>query len=251
LRTIVAANASAMTLDGTRTYIVGTQRVAVIDPGPRLDRHLHGIVEGIGSGEAVAILLTHSHPDHAEAAAELARLANAPVRSAAARTLQDGDVITTDAGSIRALATPGHTPDHFSFWWPQERALFCGDLMMGGMDTALVARPEGDLNEYLQSLRLLKSLSPRILYPAHGPPFDDPAGAIDRYIAHREARIGQVVDGLKDGPLSADALLEQVYGTDLDPRLRPYAETAVEAYLAYLRAQQRVRESASGVWSLL
>jgi len=249
-RTIVAANPSPMTLDGTRTYLIGRRRVAIVDPGPALKEHIHAVADAVGSGVVVAVLLTHAHPDHAEGAQLLAERVRAPTRSGASGTLRDGDVVQTDTGELHSLATPGHTPDHFSFWWPESKSIFCGDLLMGGLDTALVARPEGDLAQYLDSLRKLKSLQPRLIYPAHGERFDAPDDAIDRYIAHREERIAQVVAGLKDGPLSAEALLDKVYGVSLDARLRHYAETAIEAYLAFLQAQQRVRASPSGMWSL-
>ena len=240
-----------MTLDGTRTYLIGVQNLAVIDPGPRLQQHSDAIVAAAGSAAAVSIVLTHSHPDHAEAAHDLADRLQAPILSAQARTLHDNQVVATDAGALVALATPGHTPDHFCFWWETERAVFCGDLMMGGLDTALVARPEGDLVDYISSLHRIRALDSRVIYPAHGPRFDQPAAAIDQYIAHREQRVAQVVEGLRDGPLSADELLDEVYGSQLDPGLRPYAESAIEAYLAYLHTQQRVRQAASGVWSLV
>jgi glyoxylase-like metal-dependent hydrolase (beta-lactamase superfamily II) len=240
-----------MTLDGTRTYLVGHKRVAVIDPGPHLSSHEDAVADAVGDGVPVCILLTHSHPDHSEGAERLAARLKTQVRSGANRRLQDRDSIGTDAGDVLALATPGHTPDHFSFWWEAERAVFCGDLMMGGMDTALVARPEGDLRHYLHSLRQLAELQPSVIYPAHGAPFDDPPRAIDTYVRHREDRIAQVIEGLQDGPLDADALLDQVYGSSLDPRMRHYAETAVEAYLAYLRDEGKVREASSGVWSLV
>ncbi len=251
LRTLVAANASPMTLDGTRTYVIGDQRVAIIDPGPSLPAHQDAVADAVGDGVAVCILLTHAHPDHAEGADALAARLRTNVLSGTTRTLHDRNVIQTDAGAITALATPGHTADHFSFWWQPERAVFCGDLLMGGMDTALVARPEGDLAHYLASLRALQALHARVIYPAHGAPFHDADAAIERYVQHREQRVQQVIEGLQDGPLSADALLEQVYGPELDRRMRQYAETAVEAYLEYLRDQKRVRESSSGVWSLL
>jgi len=239
-----------MTLDGTRTYIIGRERAVVIDPGPELEQHLDAVADAVGSGIVVSVLLTHAHPDHAEGAVALATRLAAPVRSGADHTLSDDIVIMTDEGPIRALATPGHTPDHFSFWWDAEQAVFCGDLMMGGMDTALVAQPEGDLAAYLASLRKLAALDARIIYPAHGEPFDDPQTAIDRYIAHREERIVQVVEGLRPGPLTMEDLLAEVYGPALDPRLRHYAETALEAYLVYLRVQNRVQVSAAGAWSL-
>lgn len=250
IRTIVAANPSAMTLDGTRTYLVGRTNVAVIDPGPELDKHQHAVADAVGDGVFVSILLTHSHPDHAAGTGALAGRLRAHGCETRVVETRNGQAIPTDAGSLIAMATPGHTPDHMSFWLAAERAVFCGDLLMGGMDTALVARPEGDLGLYLHSLQMLRDVDARIMYPAHGPPFDMPAQAIDNYVAHRKERLQQVMEGLKDGPLSADALIDEVYGNGLDVRVRHYAEAALEAYLAYLHEQGRVRLSAAGMWSL-
>lgn len=183
----------------------------------------------MGDGVAASVLVTHDHPDHAEGAAALAARFGTGVRH-----VIDGDLIYTDDGELRVLATPGHTPDHFSFWWPAARAVFCGDLMMGGLDTALVAKPEGDLADYLESLQRLRGLDPAIIYPAHGPAFTDAPAAIQRYLEHREQRLAQVRDALQDGP-QADVLVDRVYGAELDVRLRPYAQAAVQAYVDYIR----------------
>src|SRR5688500_10925072 len=173
-----------MTLDGTRTYIIGRTDIAIIDPGPAIDSHLNAIVDAVGSGVSVAILLTHHHPDHDEAVGPLAeRLGR----------LERRERLRTDAGELTALETPGHTADHVSYWWPEQRAVFCGDLMMGGLTTALVAPPEGDLALYLESLEKLWSLDPQTIYPAHGPPFTEPYQAIDEYIRHRQRREAQVL----------------------------------------------------------
>ena len=169
-----------MTLDGTRTYLVGTTRVAVIDPGPLLAAHVSAVAEAVGEGATACILITHTHPDHDEAAAEMAARLRARIVSA-----KDGAVIDTDAGELVALTTPGHTPDHMSFFLEAQRAVFCGDLMTGGMDTALVAPPEGNLREYLHSLERIRAIGPRIIYPAHGPAFEEPQLTIDRYVHHR------------------------------------------------------------------
>jgi glyoxylase-like metal-dependent hydrolase (beta-lactamase superfamily II) len=230
LKTIVAANASPMTLDGTRTYIIGNERVVIIDPGPALDSHLDAVTSAVGRGAAVTIICTHSHADHAEAADVLAQRLYGAVRAVA-----DGDLVLTDAGALLVLATPGHTSDHVSLWWEAERALFCGDLMMGGLDTALVAHPEGNLALYLASLRKLAALNPAVIYPAHGPAFDDPAAAIADYIAHREARIAQVSAALGTRILSDDELIDRIYGDSLNPELRPYARAAIQAYIDYVR----------------
>ena len=72
LRVIRAANPAPLTLDGTRTYVVGRERAAIIDPGPELEEHIDAVAESIGGGVVVSILLTHDHPDHADGAASLA-----------------------------------------------------------------------------------------------------------------------------------------------------------------------------------
>jgi glyoxylase-like metal-dependent hydrolase (beta-lactamase superfamily II) len=234
-----------MTLDGTRTFIVGEQTAVVIDPGPLLAEHLDAVTETVGSGVRVSIVVTHAHPDHAEGAQALAARLHTRVLTPAPDTR-----IETDAGTLRVLATPGHTPDHLAFFLENERAVFCGDLMMGGLDTALVALPEGDLHSYLRSLQQLKALGPAVIYPAHGPAFHDPAQAIDRYVQHRQERMHQVTAALQDSARTVEQLVDDIYGGGLDVRLRAYAGSAVEAYLAYLEADGRVSRSAER-WSLI
>jgi glyoxylase-like metal-dependent hydrolase (beta-lactamase superfamily II) len=247
-RVVTAANPSPMTLDGTHTYLVGRRRVAVIDPGPALAAHREAIVEVVGDGEA-EILLTHGHPDHAAGAAALAERLGAPVRAAAAGVV-DGRRFTTDGGELVAVATPGHAPDHYAFHWPDAGAVFVGDLMMGGQDTTLVAPPEGDLGAYLSSLERVRSLRADVLYPAHGPPFRDAPAAIAAYMAHRRDREARVVAALQEGPLSVDALVDAVYGGELDARLREAARGATHAYLRHLNEQDVVTPTDGG-WALI
>jgi glyoxylase-like metal-dependent hydrolase (beta-lactamase superfamily II) len=249
LRTLLAPNPSPMTLDGTRTFIVGHERPAVIDPGPDVGGHRDAILAALGGRRPVAILLTHAHADHSELAGPLAHATGAPVLaalgrsgdgddSAHSRRLADGDAIGTDAGDLHVVATPGHAPDHVAFHWPDERAVFVGDLFMGQGDTTLVAPPEGDLAAYLRSLDRIASLAPSVLYPAHGPPLTDPAEAVARYRRHREARIEQVVRALRQaGPSRPRELLDAVYGADLHPQLRLAAEGSLHAILGYLTAE--------------
>jgi len=247
IRTVLARNASALTLDGTRTYLVGRARVAVIDPGPDTREHLDAVAGEIGDGVVVSVLLTHTHPDHAAGAEELARRVGAPLRSAAAGTLMDGERIETDAGELLALATPGHTPDHFAFHLPAAAAVFVGDLMLGGMETALVAAPEGELGAYLASLKRVRGLGARVLYPAHGPPFTEPDTAIDAYIRHRREREAAVLAALRAGAASTDEVVAAVYGAELPPGLGRAALGAVWAYLRHLEGMGRVRE-VDGRW---
>ena len=100
-----------------------------------------------------------------------------------------------------------------------------------------MAKPEGDLALYLASLSVLRDLKPRTIFPAHGAPFDDPDSAIAEYIHHREERLAQVRAALAAAD-SLDEVIDTVYGDTLDPRLRSYASTAIEAYVDYIREHE-------------
>jgi glyoxylase-like metal-dependent hydrolase (beta-lactamase superfamily II) len=246
LRSVLAPNASALTLDGTRTYLVGRDRVVIIDPGSAERSHRVAIARELGGGGATCIVVTHSHPDHEGGAEEMAAEFGAPIRAARRRTLRDGDRLESDAGFLVGVATPGHTADHFALHWPAEAAVFCGDLMMGGQDTALVAAPEGRLGAYLASLERIRRLRPRLIHPAHGPSFDRPDEALDRYVRHRELRLEQVMTAVLTGSTSYGELLQAVYGPDLDPVLERAATTALKAYLEHLQATGRIRRRGRG-----
>jgi glyoxylase-like metal-dependent hydrolase (beta-lactamase superfamily II) len=243
-RVLRAGNASLMTLDGTRTYIVGERSPLVIDPGPADAAHLAAIVEALAGAVPAAILLTHDHPDHAAGAPALAERVGAPIRALRAGPgilpLGDGEEVHGDGGSVRVVGTPGHTPDHAAFWWtgdsaPGDGAVFVGDLLMGAGDTTLVAAPEGDLAAYLLSLDRVGTLAPAILYPAHGPPLADPPGAIRRYREHRQSRIRQVAAALRAIPGAApEDLVSPVYGDALPRVLRRAAEGSIRAIVEYL-----------------
>jgi len=257
LRTVLAPNPGPMTLDGTRTFIVGCERPAVIDPGPSAGGHLEAILAALEGRTPVAILLTHVHGDHSELAGPLSVRTGAPLQLArggggdehleVSRWLEDGDAIHTDCGTLQAVATPGHAPDHVSFHWHDRGAVFVGDLFMGEGDTTLVAPPEGDLAAYLRSLDRIASLSPTVLYPAHGPPLTDPAEAVARYRRHRVTRIEQVVRALRRaGPSRPRELLDAVYGAELHPSLRGAAEGSLHAILGYLSAEGLARALPDG-----
>lgn len=269
VRTVLAPNPSAMTLDGTRTYLVGRERPVVIDPGPALEAHVAAVEAALGGARPAAILLTHSHGDHSGAAPALAERTRAPVCMArgalrqgfapglvVSRWLADGDAVECDAGTLGAIATPGHAPEHLAFILRQGvrsswDALFVGDHLMGEGDTTLVAPPEGDLADYLESLERLGAAEAEVMYPAHGPPIADPAAAVRRYAAHREARIAQVREALRAGGTARPAaLVSRVYGAGLDPALRRAAEGSVGAILGYLEKRGEVRRRLLGGWTL-
>lgn len=252
LRTLLAGNPSPMTLDGTRTFVVGRERPAVIDPGPDDAAHRAALEAALAGRRPAAILLTHAHPDHAEGAAALARRTGGEVLMARGalsplpegvvdRWIGEGAEVETDAGTLRAVATPGHAPEHLAFHWegasaPAGGALFVGDLLMGSGDTTLVSPPEGDLRAYLRSLDRVEEVGAGVLYPAHGEPIERVREALERYRAHRRVRIEQVEAALRGRPgATSEELVDLVYGAELHPALRAAAKGSLEAILHYLR----------------
>ena len=252
---VVAGNPGPLTLDGSRTYIVGPEPCLVIDPGPALAAHLDAVEVAVGTAPVAAICLTHYHPDHAAGAAELRVRIAAPlaateesaVRAALDRpelVIADGDVIPFGGGRLDVIAAPGHCPDHVCFYWRERRALFTGDVVVGE-GTSMIAPSEGDMSAYLDTLRRLAALDADIIYPGHGPPVDDPAAKLEEYIEHRLERESQVVEALAAGASTPSAIRARVY-TGLDPRLHRAAEGSVTAHLEKLVREGRVRAAGEG-----
>ncbi|MFJ8944203.1 MBL fold metallo-hydrolase [Streptomyces sp. NPDC102395] len=244
---VLAPNPSAMTLDGTNTWIVSepdSDLAVVIDPGPLDDGHLRTVVDTAAeAGKRVALtLLTHGHPDHAEGAARFAGLTGTNVRALdPALRLGDeglaaGDVITVGGLELRVVPTPGHTADSLCFHLPADRAVLTGDTILG-RGTTVVAHPDGRLGDYLDSLRRLRSLTVddgvHTVLPGHGPVLEDAQGAVEFYLAHRAHRLAQVETAVEDGHRAAADVVAHVYA-DVDRSLWPAAELSVRAQLEYL-----------------
>ncbi|WP_406338286.1 MBL fold metallo-hydrolase [Streptomyces sp. NBC_00649] len=245
---VLAPNASAMTLDGTNTWIVSepdSELAVVIDPGPLDDAHLeHVVAVAEAAGKRVALtLLTHGHPDHAEGAGRFAELTRTDVRALdpdlrlGDEGLAGGDVVTVGGLELRVVAAPGHTADSLCFHLPADRAVLTGDTVLG-RGTTVVAHPDGRLGDYLDSLRRLRSLTVddgvHTVLPGHGPVLEDAQGAVEFYLAHRANRLAQVETAVESGYVSASAIVAHVYAA-VDRSLWPAAELSVLAQLDYLK----------------
>jgi glyoxylase-like metal-dependent hydrolase (beta-lactamase superfamily II) len=251
---VLAPNPGIRELEGTNTWIVGDGPSIAIDPGPDDAGHVRVVARE--AGHLAAILLTHDHPDHAPGAAALAEATGAPVYAArppdGGQRLRDGQRIVAGDMALTAVATPGHSPDHVAFFGDRHRALFTGDAVLG-RGTSVIDPPEGDLTAYLRSLQRMRELSPRVLYPGHGPVVFDGPGKLDEYVEHRAAREEQVLAALVSGPRTPEEVVPEIYG-DHPAELHELAARSVLAHLIKLESEGRAeRRTTAGVvrWTLL
>jgi glyoxylase-like metal-dependent hydrolase (beta-lactamase superfamily II) len=234
---IRAENPGPFTLSGTNSWIVGRGPAWLVDPGPALDEHVAALSDEITRrGDLGGIVLTHDHPDHAEAVPAMrARYPRAPLAAARGEVdvrLSDGHVF----GPFEVLATPGHAPDHLAF--VTRNVALTGDAVLGE-GSVFISPDPGALLGYLAALGRLRERRVDLLCPGHGPLVRDPAAKVDEYIAHRLDRERRLVAALDQGKRSVDELLDEAW-SEVPPPLRPAAAVTLAAHLDKLAGEGRL-----------
>ena len=234
---IRAENPGPFTLSGTNTWIIGSDPAWLVDPGPALPGHRDAIVSALERrGGLAGIALTHDHHDHADGVAAIReRFGGAPLaggRGPVDVRLVDGAMF----GPLRAVATPGHAPDHFAF--VVGRAALTGDAVLGE-GSVFIAPDPGALSGYLEGLRRLRAFDLDVLAPGHGPVVEAPRSKLDEYIAHRLDRERRLVLALGSGARTVDELLDAVW-TEVPAVLRPAASVTLAAHLDKLADEGRL-----------
>lgn len=256
VRRVIADNSGPFTYTGTGTYIVGRDRVAVIDPGPDDPGHLEAILAAVAGERVTHILVTHHHVDHSPLAGPLQAKTGALVLGCAVASkeavhdggvkmeadhdltfrpdvsLCAGGVVTGPGWTLEAIPTPGHTSNHLCYALIQENACFTGDHIMG-WSTTVITPPDGDMTDYLASLERIRARGFATLWPTHGPPVLEVDAFIAAYLDHRQERIDQILEALKAGPARIADLVPRLYA-DVDPRLHPAAARSMLAAMIHL-----------------
>lgn len=261
---ITAPNASPYTFTGTNSFLIGRERVAIIDPGPRDAAHEAALRAAMGPRVVTAIILTHTHRDHSAAAASFAKTFGAPLwfggrhrlsrplrrfernlirRSSdwdlvPDRVLIDGESILAGDRDIIVHTTPGHCANHLAFGIGGTDILLSGDHVMGWNST-LVSTPDGSMADYFASLDKVIALPYRRYFPAHGGPIDDGPGHATALRAHRKMRNRQIVEAVGKGAKTPLAVVGMIYPKQ-SPKVRIAALMTISAHIEFLESRGEI-----------
>jgi glyoxylase-like metal-dependent hydrolase (beta-lactamase superfamily II) len=255
VRRVMANNPGPFTFKGTLSYIIGSGKVAIVDPGPDDPAHIAALLDAVRNETVTHIFVTHTHRDHSPAVPAIKHATGATVYAEgihrAARplhigehnplegsgdrdfrpdvTLKDGEVVSGDGWSIEAVATPGHTANHMAYAFKEKNVLFAGDHVMAWA-TSIVAAPDGAMSDYMASLNKLAKRPEQIYFPGHGPAINDAARFVNYYILHRKAREDSILHRLSKGASDIPTIVRAIY-IGIDPRLTGAAGLSVLAHM--------------------
>ena len=261
VRALVANNPGPFTFKGTVSYIIGREKVAIVDPGPDDAAHIASLLDAVRGETVTGIFVTHTHRDHSPAVPKIKAATGATVYAEGPHrparplhigetnrldasadldfrpdvALADGEIVSGDGWTLEALTTPGHTANHMAYALKEADLIFSGDHVMA-WSTSIVAPPDGAMSDYMASLAKLARRSEPLYLPGHGGPVREAPRFVQSYIRHRQGREASILRRLSKGAADIPTLVRAIY-IGIDTRLVGAAALSVLAHLEDLVAR--------------
>ncbi|XP_055387391.1 beta-lactamase-like protein 2 homolog [Condylostylus longicornis] len=264
---VLGCNPSAMTLQGTNTYLIGTGKERIlIDAGdanvPKYVQLLKRVLKE-EDAKIKDIILTHWHHDHIGGVKDILRDEKCRVwkyersdaddeilPNIAIKKLNNGQIFKVEGAVLKVVHTPGHTTDHVVLTL-QDGSLFSGDCVLGE-GTAVFE----DLYEYMKSLKTILDLNPKVIYPGHGNIIENPIEKLNYYIEHRNQREKQIIDVFETNAKKTftDRMIVEIIYENLPENLKLAAAFNVNHHLMKLAKCGLIKQITGGgenLWILV
>ena len=150
---------------------------------------------------------------------------------------RNGGVIRMGSRDWRIIHTPGHCPYHTAFLDEKEGVLLSGDLFIGK------ATSMGEIEAYLETLKLLDGIGAKIVLPGHGRPMLDLKEQVQVARKTITERLDSAIAKLREKPLSVGELGLELYGQIHEINLASTAISMCRAVIEYLLARGTIRET--------
>ena len=233
-------------------YLVVGKEGVLIDSGDGDEASVAPLLDYVKKFEGprlAYIAITHAHPDHIGGVSKVKEATGAAIvlhsrdasrcdEVAVDKVVEDGDSLVLDSISLEVIHTPGHSPGHVCILLKEESILFSGDHVLG-LGTTAMRPPEGDMAQYIDSLRKLLDYDIQLICPGHGPPITAPRRKLEELIQHRLEREHQVLSRLQAERATIAELVHAIY-PELDSRLYQAAEGQVLSHLIKLEQEGKV-----------
>ncbi|WML39922.1 MBL fold metallo-hydrolase [Neobacillus sp. OS1-2] len=242
----------------TNCYLIGNKHESIlVDAGydqPATKIVLQRVMKENGLALPKSIILTHSHPDHAPGVLQLVdwkpvvychRQEEQATLAAVApwdqlSFFEDGDRISIAGEEIIIFHAPGHTAGQLNLYISSKQILLTGDNIVAE-GTSWIGPPDGNMSDYLQTLKRLKQLKLNKIGPGHGEWVENPHEHIDFVLGRRFYRENQIKSLLEEhGSLTVVHLTNLIYDKLPHPNVFEVAKRTTEAHLIKLMKDDTV-----------
>lgn len=247
----------------TNCYLIGNDQESIlVDAGYDLEETrtlLDKVIQDNGLATPNRIVLTHYHPDHAPGVKQLVEwnaaiychydeqkgILEAISPLSQLSFLKDGDIMSVANEEILVIHGPGHTPGHLTLYIPSSQILIAGDNIVAE-GTTWIGPPDGDMTDYIQTLKRMRELQLDRIGPGHGEWVDNPYEQIDFVVNRRLQRENQIKALLKEHTsLTSERLTELIYADTIHPSVFKVAKLTIEAHLLKLIKENTVTQNDS------
>ncbi len=222
----------------------------LVDPAPASDEILDRMFNTLKRYPVDGILITHHHRDHHERSPEIARRLGLPMLCSVktreyllehngADYLDGIEIIHVAEGTrltqwldrdVHCYELPGHDDGMIGLAPVDMSWFFVADLVQP-LATVVIPEPEGNMQDYFDTLQRIIDLQPGAIISSHGIPIGG-THLLEKTLRHRQEREAQIRSLLEQGD-ELDQIVKRLY-RGIDQKLIPLAEQNVRQHLRKL-----------------